>query len=174
MDDRIRKLIRIVIVLIGIGILVYPSLSEFLMERNSSRAIAVYDDTVSKMQAEKINALFEEAESYNKRLAVSTGYEKPPVNAEGKPITPESYHSILNLENNGMMGYITIPKINETIRIFHGTEEAVLQVGAGHLESTSFLLEEQIPMPYCRDTEVCRLPIYLLTLTGWKKEMSFT
>ena len=138
MDDRIRKLIRIVIVLIGIGILVYPSLSEFLMERNSSRAIAVYDDTVSKMQAEKINALFEEAESYNKRLAVSTGYEKPPVNAEGKPITPESYHSILNLENNGMMGYITIPKINETIRIFHGTEEAVLQVGAGHLESTSF------------------------------------
>ena len=138
MDDRIRKLIRIVIVLIGIGILVYPSLSEFLMERNSSRAIAVYDDTVSKMQAEKINALFEEAESYNKRLAVSTGYEKPPVNAEGKPITPESYHSILNLENNGTMGYITIPKINETIRIFHGTEEAVLQVGAGHLESTSF------------------------------------
>ena len=138
MDDRIRKLIRIVIVLIGIGILVYPSLSEFLMERNSSRAIAVYDDTVSKMQAEKINALFEEAESYNKRLAVSTGYEKPPVNAEGKPITRESYHSILNLENNGMMGYITIPKINETIRIFHGTEEAVLQVGAGHLESTSF------------------------------------
>ncbi len=138
MDDRIRKLIRIVIVLIGIGILVYPSLSEFLMERNSSRAIAVYDDTVSKMQAEKINALFEEAESYNKRLAVSTGYEKPPVNAEGKPITRESYHSILNLENNGTMGYITIPKINETIRIFHGTEEAVLQVGAGHLESTSF------------------------------------
>ena len=129
MDDRIRKLIRIVIVLIGIGILVYPSLSEFLMERNSSRAIAVYDDTVSKMQAEKINALFEEAESYNKRLAVSTGYEKP---------------------------IFIIRSVQDILKVHR------------------FLLEEQIPMPYCRDTEVCRLPIYLLTLTGWKKEMSFT
>ncbi len=138
MDDKIRKLLRVVIVLIGIGILVYPSLSEFLMERNSSRAIAVYDDMVSKMQTEKIDALFEEARIYNSRLVSSTGYEKPPVNAEGKPITSESYYRILNIESNGMIGYITIPKLNETIRIFHGTEEAVLQVGVGHLENTSF------------------------------------
>lgn len=137
MNDKIRRLLRIGIILIGIGILVYPSLSEFLSEKNSSRAVAVYDDTVSKMQEQKIDDLFEEAEIYNKVLLTLEGYGNPPVNADGQPITPESYYRILNIEGNGMMGYLVIPKLNETIRIFHGTAEAVLQSGAGHLENTS-------------------------------------
>ena len=125
------------IILIGIGILVYPSVSEFLSEKNSSHAVAVYDDTVSKMREKTIDDMFEEAEIYNKVLLTLEGYGNPPVNAEGQPITPESYYRILNIESNGMMVYLVIPKLNETIRIFHGTSEAVLQSGTGHLENTS-------------------------------------
>ena len=137
MDDKRRKLLRAVIVLIGIGILVYPSVSEFLTQRNTSRAVAAYDDTVSNMQRERIDALFEEAEAYNKKLASVSFNGRQGDDAEEMPVTPESYDRMLNIESNGMMGYISIPKLNETVRIFHGTAEAALQAGIGHLENTS-------------------------------------
>ena len=137
MNDRLRKLIRAVIVLIGIGILVYPSLSEFLQQKNSSRAVAVYDDTVSKMDQARLDEMLEEARNYNKLLASSTKFKKPPIDSNGNPISLDSYEQMLNLVGDGMMGYITIPKLNTTDRIFHGTEEAVLQVGVGHLKNTS-------------------------------------
>lgn len=138
MGDKLRKLIRLVVILVGVGILVYPSLSEYLSEKNSSRAIASYDDSVKKMEEARINSLLDEARDYNKLLASSSAGLKPRTDEHGEPVSLESYKRILNTESNGMMGYISIPKLNETIRIFHGTEEAVLQVGIGHLENTSF------------------------------------
>ncbi len=137
MNDKLRKLIRAVVVLVGIGILVYPSLSEFLTQQNSSRAIASYDNTVSKTEAARLDALYEEAMEYNKLLASSTGFQKPPTDANGDPISLDSYTKMLNLNGDGMMGYITIPKINVTARILHGTEESALQVAIGHLKNTS-------------------------------------
>ena len=137
MNDKLRKLIRAVIVLIGIGILVYPSLSEYLQLKNSSRTVAAYDDTVSKTAKAKLDAMFEEASEYNRLLASSTGTNKPRVDSNGNPISLDSYDTMLDLGGDGMMGYITIPKLNTTNRIYHGTEEAVLQVGVGHLQNTS-------------------------------------
>ena len=137
MNDKLRKLIRVFIILIGIGILVYPSLSQFLTEQNASRAVSSYDDTVKKTEDARLDALLEEAREYNRLLASSTGLEKPPVDANGDPITPDSYGHMLNLGGDGMMGYITIPKLNVTARILHGTEESALQVGIGHLQNTS-------------------------------------
>lgn len=137
MNDKLRKLIRAVIILIGIGILVYPSLSQFLSEQNASRAVSSYDDTVSKTDQARLDALYEEAREYNKLLASSTGYQKPPVDADGNPISLDSYESMLNINGDGMMGYITIPKLNVTCRILHGTEESALQVGIGHMKNTS-------------------------------------
>lgn len=87
MNDKLRKLIRVFIILIGIGILVYPSLSQFLTEQNASRAVSSYDDTVKKTEDARLDALLEEAREYNRLLASSTGLEKPPVDANGDPIT---------------------------------------------------------------------------------------
>ena len=137
MNDKLRKLLRAVIVLIGIGILVYPSLSEYLQQQNASRAVASYDDSVKRTEQARLDALLEEALEYNRMLASSTGFSKPPTDENGNPITPDSYERLLNLNGDGMMGYITIPKLNSTIRIYHGTDESVLQVGAGHLQNTS-------------------------------------
>lgn len=137
MNDKLRKLIRAVIILIGIGILVYPSLSEFLTQQNASRAVATYDDTVQKTEAARLEALLEEAREYNRLLASSTGFEKPPIDANGNPLSLDSYQQVLNLGGDGMMGYITIPKLNLTARILHGTDEASLQVAIGHLQNTS-------------------------------------
>ena len=137
MNDKLRKLIRIVVILIGIGILVYPSFSEFLNERNASRAVSSYDDTVNKTNQARLDAMLEDAIEYNKLLASSTGYQKPPVDDDGDPISLDNYEDLLDINGNGMIGYITIPKLNLTTPIYHGTDESSLQVGIGHLENTS-------------------------------------
>ena len=138
MGDKLRKLIRLLIILVGAGILVYPSVSEYLSEKNSSRAVASYDTTIVEMEQARRDKLIQSAIDYNKMLAPSAGSRSLEYDENGKPITPESYREILDIVGNGMMGYISVPKLNVTIPIYHGTSEAVLQVGIGHLENSSF------------------------------------
>lgn len=137
MNNKLRNLIRIVIILIGVGILVYPSVSVFLMHQNSSRVIASYDDSVNMTRTERLEALMNEAIEYNKLLVSATNNDKPPFDADGNPISLDSYDRMLNLNGDGMMGYISIPKLNLTARILHGTEESALQVAIGHMKNTS-------------------------------------
>jgi len=81
--------------------------------------------------------MLEEARAYNRILASSTRLKNAPAFANGDPITKDSYDRILNINGDGMIGYIIIPKINIKDRIYHGTDESVLQVGIGHLRNTS-------------------------------------
>lgn len=135
--DTLWRLVRVLVILVGIGVLAYPSLSEYLAERNSSRVTSSYDDTVARTEQERLDQLLAQAQEYNRQLAgVSIG-KAPLSDDNGNPITPESYWDLLNVDSTGMMGYIEIPKLNTTIPIYHGTEEAVLQVGVGHLQNTS-------------------------------------
>ena len=50
----------------------------------------------------------------------------------------KEYERILNLDGNGMMAYLEIPKLGVHMPVYHGVSEAVLQVGAGHVANTSF------------------------------------
>ncbi len=135
--DTLQRLIRLLVILVGIGILVYPSLSEYLSELNSSRTTASYDDSVAQMEQERLDQLLAQAQEYNRQLAGASAGKAPLSDDNGNPITPESYWDLLNVDSTGMMGYIEIPKLNTTIPIYHGTDEAVLQVGVGHLQNTS-------------------------------------
>ena len=133
MSDLKRKLIRVVLVLVGIGILVYPSLSQFLTQQNSSRVISNYDDAVKNTNKDNLDAMMEEAREYNRLLASSTVSR----DRSKAPVSLDDYSRILSLDSSGMMGYISSPKINSSSRILHGTEESVLQTSVGHLQSTS-------------------------------------
>ena len=136
--DTLWRFARLLVVLLGIGILVYPSLSEYLSERNSSRATASYDDTVNRMEQARLDELLAQAQEYNRQLAGVSMGEAPLSDDDGNPITPESYWDLLNVDSStGIMGYIELPRLNTTIPIYHGTSEAVLQVGVGHLQNTS-------------------------------------
>lgn len=137
MNRMLRWFVRLLIILLGVGILVYPSLSEYLSERNSSRATASYDDTVQQLEQERLAQLLAQAQEYNRQLADASAGKAPLADDNGNPITPESYWDLLNIDSTGMMAYITIPRLGQTIPIYHGTEEAVLQVGIGHLQNTS-------------------------------------
>lgn len=135
--DTLWRLARLLVILLGIGILVYPSLSEYLSELNGSRATASYDDSVLQMEQAHLDDLLAQAQEYNRQLAQVSAGQVPQSDADGNPITPESYWDLLNVDSAGMMGYIEIPKLSTTIPIYHGTSEAVLQVGIGHLQNTS-------------------------------------
>lgn len=135
--DTLWRLARLLVILLGIGILVYPSLSEYLSERNGSRATASYDDSVLQLEQARLDQLLAQAQEYNRQLAGTSTGKAPLSDDEGDPITPESYWDLLNVDSAGMMGYIEIPRLNTTIPIYHGTSEAVLQVGVGHLQNTS-------------------------------------
>ena len=135
--DTLWRLARLLVILLGIGILVYPSLSEYLSERNGSRATASYDDSVLQLEQARLDQLLAQAQEYNRQLAGTSTGKAPLSDDEGNPVTPESYWDLLNVDSAGMMGYIEIPKLNTAIPIYHGTSEAVLQVGVGHLQNTS-------------------------------------
>lgn len=137
MKEKLWRLIRVLVILLGLGILIYPSLSQYLAEKNGSQATASYDETIRQMEDEQIAQLLAQAQEYNQQLAGMTGGGAPLTDENGEPITLDSYWGLLDIDGNGMMGYISIPRLNTTIPIYHGTKENVLQVGVGHLQNTS-------------------------------------
>ena len=82
--------------------------------------------------------MLDAAHAYNEKLAQNDAGETDVLaSAVNSASTDEEYNSLLNIDGDGMMGYITVPKLEETLPIYHGTSEKVLQSGIGHLEQTS-------------------------------------
>ncbi|MCD8022010.1 MAG: class C sortase [Lachnospiraceae bacterium] len=121
------------VLLIGAGILAYPSVSNWWNSRVTSRAVATYDQTVANLSEADYSDLWEAAEEYNANLA-SIGSANAITDTD---LVDEDYWDLLDISGTGVMGYITISKINVQLPIYHGTDASVLQVGAGHLEGTS-------------------------------------
>ena len=69
MKEKLWGFVRLLIILVGVGILVYPSLSEYLYEKNSSMAVSSYDDSIRRMEQARKDELRGQAEAYNRRLA---------------------------------------------------------------------------------------------------------
>lgn len=134
-------LLSTVAIIVGILILLYPTISNFLVERNASRAVSNYDAAVSNLTDERYAQMLAEAHAYNAQLAGLSGI--PAADGGVDPDTVDaaalrdSYMQLLNLSGDGMMGYITIPRLDETMPIYHTTEEKVLQVATGHIETSS-------------------------------------
>ena len=120
---------------VGAGIFLYPAISNFLAERGQQDTIRTYHAKVQTMNQEEIDAAWEEAQIYNENLAGDPVHD-PFVMGSGY-VLPDNYEDVLNIECNGVMGEIEIPKIDVDLPIYHGTSEEVLEKGAGHLEMTA-------------------------------------
>ena len=118
------------ILIVSIGALVYPTFSSWWNSRTSSKAIAVYDETVSNMDDCEKKAVFAKAEKYNEQLSELSA----PLSDYGEIV---GYEDILDITGTGIMGYITIPKINVYLPVYHGTSPEVLNIAVGHLQGTS-------------------------------------
>lgn len=132
MDKQSKStIVLIVVFLAGLSLLLYPSVSDYWNSFHSSQAIADYTEQVAHLDYAQYEQLWIDAQNFNRKLA-----ERPFLlmlsDAEKK-----EYNRQLNVSGSGMMGSIEIPSIKCTLPIYHGTEEAVLQVAVGHLEGTS-------------------------------------
>lgn len=137
MQRKLQNAVRLICILAGAVILFYPSLSTYLSEKNGSQAAGSYDGAVEQQDEAQRQAMMQKAVDYNRALAEENDTGLPLTDEQGKPVCRDDYWKMLNLSENGMMGYIVLPALDETIPIYHSTEEAVLQVGIGHVVNTS-------------------------------------
>ncbi len=133
LSDRVITIILVVVLLVGLSVLLYPTVANWWNSRTMSRAVASYDDAVTSMSEEDYEAYFEAAREYNEQL-----YELGSETALIHPEQLSGYDEILDITGTGIMGYVTIDRIGTELPIYHGTEANVLSAGAGHLEGSSF------------------------------------
>ena len=128
---NITTLILGFILLLGAGLIAYPTFSDWWNSFHQSRAVASYVEAVTNMNLEEYEEIIGAAQAYNKRLA-KDGIKWTMTKKEQK-----RYNRLLNIDGTGIMGYINIPKINVMLPIYHGIEESILQVAIGHIEGSS-------------------------------------
>ena len=116
---------------IGALLLLYPTISDFWNSFHQSRAIASYAEQVADLDENAYDRLWEDARIYNKTLG--DRMNRFVMGEEQK----KAYAALLNIADNGVMGYIEIPKVRCNLPIYHGTDEAVLQVAIGHVPGSS-------------------------------------
>lgn len=131
----IGDIFRIIVLLIAFSVLLYPTVSNYLYEKNGARVISSYDENAVRLSESEKQAMLEAARQYNRELLGNIELLDPfsPLKKE----VDARYQSLLNTNEAGMMGYIRIPKIDVELPIYHGTEERILQSGVGHFEGTS-------------------------------------
>lgn len=130
-NGKTSTIILVLVLVIGLSLLLYPSFSDWWNSRVSSRAIAHYSDMVARLDNEDYSHIWDAATAYNDSLLDRTNDF---LLSEDQRKT---YNELLNLAGDGLMGYIEIPAINVSLPIYHGTEETVLSVAIGHLDWTS-------------------------------------
>jgi len=124
-------ILLIIVFLVGLSLLLYPAFSDWWNSMHQSRAVARYVDQVANIDEDQYAEIWEAARIYNQAL----------LQRENRfALTPEQieqYEQLLDVGGTGVMGYVEIPEIDVTLPVYHGTDEAVLQVAVGHLEWTS-------------------------------------
>ena len=128
LKQKLSKFALPFIFIMGLGLLTYPTISDYWNSFHQSEAIMSYTKSVSKMSTEDYKHILASAKQYNTTHGMDWNFSD-----EDKA----AYEKELNFNNDGSMGYIDIPKINVKLTIFHGTDESVLQTSIGHLEGTS-------------------------------------
>ena len=116
--------------LVGICILLYPTLSDYWNSKTQSRAVTDYESVLENLNEDAYKLLFENAHAYNKAL-YETNY--PLIDYKNVP----GYYETLSVTDNDMIGYLKIDRIGVELPIYHGTSDAVLNKGVGHLEGSS-------------------------------------
>lgn len=130
-----NKRIFYTLLLIGLAMINYPFISNFFNRMSDEEVIFSYQETVDNISSEQIDQILAEANQYNEALlnrqlqlqdGFSASYDQD-----------VAYEKALNPGGDGLIGYISIPGIDEMLPIYHGTSSKVLDKGVGHLYGSS-------------------------------------
>lgn len=135
MKRKIANVLFGVLFLIGFGILVYPTVSDQWNTYRQSRLISNYEAVVENLTEEDFSDEWQKAIAFDQALVRNDLYGDVFGEDDGELESTE-YWKVLNVANDGVMGYLSIPKINVKHAIYHGTGDKVLQTGIGHLNGT--------------------------------------
>ena len=130
MKKNKSTIILILVFFVGLSVMLYPTISDYVNQRNQSRAVASYAQDVDNMTDADYSGYFDAADAFNAQVAANEY-------ALYRPDQLTGYADTLDITGTGIMGYITISKIGVELPIYHGTSDSVLQIAAGHLEGTS-------------------------------------
>ena len=130
MRKHLSTIVFVLIFLVGLSVMLYPSFSDWWNSHIASHSIATYQDAVAQLDNGEAERMLAQAHAYNQKLA---GISSPFINFE----EVSGYEDILNISGTGIMGYISIPSIKVELPVYHGTSEGVLQIAAGHLQGSS-------------------------------------
>lgn len=128
------KLVNILLVLVlfaGLSLLLYPTFSDYWNSLHQTRAITDYAQEVAGLDDTVYEDTLTAAVAYNDLLAQRQNTFSLTEDEMAE------YEEMLDVSGLGVMGYIEIPEINCSLPIYHGTDEAVLQIAIGHLEWSS-------------------------------------
>lgn len=135
MRRKISTILFALLFLTGFGIMAYPTIADQWNTFRQSRLITDYEEVVSRMEPEDFTREWEAAKAFNDTLAQNNLYGDVFGESEENP-EDSQYWQVLNIAGDGVMGYLTIPKINVRLAVYHGTADDVLQTGIGHLNGT--------------------------------------
>ena len=122
--------------LVGFGILAYPTISDQWNTYRQSQLISTYEDTLAELTPEDFSKEWEAARNFNASLTRNNLYGDVFGVPNDNDMADSEYWKILNVAGDGIMGYLSIPKINIRLAVYHGTSEELLQTGIGHLAGT--------------------------------------
>ncbi len=131
MKKHLSTIIVSLVLLVGVALVAYPTVSDWWNSFHQSRAIDTYTEAVDNLDAETYEKIWTDAQKYNEALALRT---------PSFTLTDEEkveYAQQLDVAGNGVMSYLEIPNINVRLPIYHGVEDTVLQVAIGHIEGSS-------------------------------------
>ena len=135
-----KKLLTIIIAsftfLMALLITLYPLISTWYNDRHQAQIHVQYKEELNQKDDSEIRNARKLAKAYNK--AIAPGAQNTDSFTQGALLlAAQNYDQLLNLAGNGIMGYVQIPSINVDLPIYHGTEDATLEAGIGHLLGSS-------------------------------------
>lgn len=128
MKKHLYTILLILILLIGLSLVLYPSISNWWNETRSSKVISDYSELVAELDEDVYEQLWADAIAYN---TARSGESNPFLLTEAHK---QAYHTLLNVDGKGVMGYIEIPTIGVSLPVYHTVNQSVLQTAVGHVE----------------------------------------
>lgn len=134
MNKTMKILSLAVLFVVSLGVILYPLIANYLSEKNRSLIETQYTEAIEQMDTSALDEARAEAKEYNKTLVT---IPDKPYTKDALIKAAESYDTLLNVREDGLMGYVEIPAIGVNLPIYHGTEESTLDRGVGHLLGSS-------------------------------------
>ena len=131
MKKKLSTILIVIILLSGLSLLLFPTLSDFLNNVSRAKDINTYADSVAEIDDDLYRKTWDDAVAYNARLA------KLPAHWKLTDDEMKEYDSLLDVAGRGIMSTVEIPKLGCSLPVYHGTSNEVLQIAIGHLEGSS-------------------------------------